>query len=127
MHKAFAKPVQVEHRSRKELNSRTGGHLLDGRTALLETGPPTATVEIQRVASFNEDSTSEIFSKDMNSEACDDDTILSDPEFPPTAAATQTSIQKNHPISHEPLPSGTQESTLVTVSAGDQESNPSDA
>ena len=88
MHKAFAKPVQVEHGSKNELKSCTGGHLLDGRTALQESGPTTSEVGIQRIASFNKDSTSEFFSEDMNNKACHDDTIMSNLEFPPTAAAT---------------------------------------
>ena len=101
MHKAFAKPIQEEHRSKEELKSRTGGHLLDGRTILHESGPTTSEVRIQRIASFNEDSTSEFFNEDMNNEACDDDTTMSDLEFPPIAAATYNSFHKNRLISHE--------------------------
>jgi hypothetical protein len=44
MHKAFAKPIQVEHRSKEELKSPTGGHLLNGGTTLQENGPTASEV-----------------------------------------------------------------------------------
>jgi hypothetical protein len=101
MHKAFAKPIQVEHRRKEELKSPIGGHLRNGGTALQESGPTTSEVGIQRVASFNKVSMSKFFSEVMNNEACDDDTLMSDLEFPPTTAATQKSFHKNRLINHE--------------------------